>query len=38
VTAGEMIQNMSEIAKEKLGPKATPTEIFEFMGWKHVET
>jgi hypothetical protein len=32
--AGELIQEMSAVAQEKLGPKASPTEIFEFMGWK----
>ena len=30
---GELIQEMSELAKERLGNKASPTELFEFMGW-----
>ena len=34
---GETIQAASDIAMKILGPKATPFQIFEFMGWKEAE-
>ena len=32
-SSGELIQEMAQLARLKLGDKATPCEIFEFMGW-----